>query len=76
VTTREDKIRMLEMIQSGELTAMDLLGPQVYFFIERSNNPGVYECDNNGKDYSPQEFIKFKEELRPVDKIWLEKRNY
>jgi hypothetical protein len=74
--TREEKIQALEMIQAGEISVGDLLPPQFYLIIERSNKPGVYECDNNGKTYSPQEFIKFKEGLRPVDKIWLEKRNY
>ena len=73
---REEKIALLEELQRGDRSIEDLLPPTVYFFIERSNEPGVYRCDNNGKAYSPFELEQFKKQLRPCDSVWHELRSY
>lgn len=55
--TRKEKIKTLQAIKEGKLTPASLEPPQVYVFVEKSNNPGIYEY--NGKEYTENEYRDF-----------------
>ena len=75
--TRKEKLKLLHGIKNGNLTIECLQPPQVYIFVERSNEPGIYS--HNRKQYNQTEYNKFCEKIRVKNNgsvIWKEGKNY
>ena len=75
--TRKEKIKILQGIKSGTLTIESLQPPQVYIFVQRSDEPDVYTY--NGKEYNETEYRDFCEKIRKKNNgsiIWNEGKNY
>ena len=76
-STRIEKINRLQALKQGKLSVSDLQPPQVFIFTERSDEPGVYECD--AKKYNETEYREFCEriEKRNNNSIsWNERKDY
>jgi len=75
--TRKEKIKVLQAIREGKINPESFEPPQVYIFIERNNNPGIYE--HNGKEYSETEYREFCNRIERKYNgsiIWNEGREY
>ena len=75
--SRKEKVKVLLLIKDGKISHTYLKDQQVYFFIERSSNPGVYEY--NGKEIDTIEFRRICDEIHSNNKkaiIWKEWRQY
>ncbi len=59
---RKEKIKILQAIREGKINIESLQPPQVYFFIERSDKPGIYE--HNGKEYNETEYREFCDKIK------------
>lgn len=71
MSERTKKIQLLKGLLNGTRKVDELLPPlPMMFFIERSENPGVYVCD--GKTYSKKEVEKFRNKTL----IWVERKTY
>lgn len=63
---RDEMIRRLEGITSGELLPDDFRPTTGYFFIEDDDRKGHFEC--NGKHYDPDQFAAFCDEVEQRNK--------
>ena len=75
--TRKEKLKLLHGIKNGNLSIECLQPPQVYIFVERSDQPGIYI--HKGKEYNQTEYSQFCEKIRKKNDgsiIWNEGKNY
>lgn len=75
--TRKKRIKVLLAIREGKINPESFEPPQVYIFIERNNNPGIYE--HNGKEYNETEYREFCKRIESKNNgsiIWNEGREY
>lgn len=74
---RKEKLKLLQGIKNGEISLESLQPPQIYIFVERSNEPGVYQ--HKGKEYNETEYREFCDKIRAKSHgsiIWDEGKNY
>jgi hypothetical protein len=70
---RDQKIKLLKNIKAGKVRIASINDPEFYVFIQRSSNPGIYEC--NGKRYTQEEYDSKCEEIKNTNSnniIWNE----
>lgn len=75
--SRKEKLKLLQGIKNGQISIGSLQPPQVYIFLERINEPGVYV--HKGKEYNEIEYKEFCEKIRAKNHgsiIWNEGKNY
>lgn len=63
---RQDKIKILQAIEKGRLSAHSLNGPQIYLFYESTHKPGTYTME--GKEFTRQEYEAFCQRIKETDK--------
>lgn len=74
---RREKIKALRAISEGKLTIEDFGPSQVYFFLQKSTQPAIYEY--NGKEYNETEYREFCEKIKSKNNnsiIWNESKEY
>lgn len=74
---RMEKLKLLQAIKEGKVSPESLHEPQVYFFDERSDKPGVYEMD--GKEYTETEYREFCDKIKRKNsnsQIWNEGKDF
>lgn len=79
ILKRKKKIKLLQAISEGKLSVEDLQPNKVYFFIQTSDRPGVYNLEGEDKEYTEAEYREFCDRVERRGNgslIWNEFRNY